>query len=206
MDTSSDSEGDRIVQAATQLFAALGFDATTTELIADSAGVEVAEVRRSFRSNVELYREVMKRASRAEAEALAEAVIAFTPTRQAMERILDAYLDFYAARPDLLGLWLHRRTGDAADTLDLDERQARPKLAWFADAIKDHVPDPESLDYALWTFPWVVSGFLGHGMVHADGRRQRRFGQPVSGPELEAFRAYLHTLAHRLFALPDGTH
>lgn len=194
----------RIVAAGTRLFSALGFDATTAELIASTAGVPVSDVRRFFRGNVELYREVMRQANEAERNALSDAIVSFTPTRQAMERLLDAYLDFYASRPDLLGLWLHRRTGDAADTLDLDHLHSQPKLAWLIRVIKDRVPHPDQLEYALWTFPWAVSGFLGSGTVLADGHRRRAFGDPVTGPELESFRAYLHTLAHRLLALPEA--
>ncbi|GAA2596530.1 TetR/AcrR family transcriptional regulator [Actinomadura fulvescens] len=199
----ANGDQDKIIEAATQLFSALGFDATTTELIAESAGVDIATVRRRFRSNTELYRTVMKRAARTEQEALADAVAAFTPTRQAMHRLLDDYLDLYATRPDLLGLWLHRRTGDAADTADFDEGHVKPRLGWIADALREHVPDPGQLDYALWSFPWVVSGFLGHGMIHSDGRPAHLPGHPVAGRELEAFRAYLHTLADRLLDLPD---
>ncbi|MEU5878784.1 TetR/AcrR family transcriptional regulator [Spirillospora sp. NPDC047279] len=204
METDSSGERDRIVRAATQLFSALGFDATTRELVAESAGVDGATLRRHFPGNTELYREVMRQAAQAEQDALIEAVLAFTPTRQAMNRLLDDYLDFYASRPDMLGLWLHRRTGDAADTGDLDESHTRPRLGWIATAVREHVPDPGQLDFALWTFPWVVSGFLGHGMIHSDGQNGRRADQSVTDRELEAFRAYLHTLAHRLLALPDA--
>ncbi|KAB2345899.1 TetR/AcrR family transcriptional regulator [Actinomadura rudentiformis] len=203
-ETNADGERDRIVEAAMQLFSALGFDATTTELIADSAGVDTATVRTSFRSNAELYRAVMRRAAKAEQAALREAVEDFTPTRQAMNRLLDDYLDLYAARPDLLGLWLHRRTGDAADTADIDEHHVQPRLSWLVDSLREHVLDPGQLDYALWSFPWVVSGFLGHGMIHTDEKRSRGPGQPVTDRELEAFRTYLHTMADRLLGLPDA--
>jgi hypothetical protein len=107
-------------------------------------------------------------------------VLDFKPTREAFDRIMDAYLDFYAAHPDLLNLWLHRRTGDAIDTADLDREYTQPYLAFLTGALAGYVPDPAQLDYALWTFPWAVSGFLGHGI-------------------------YLHVLAHRLLDLPSET-
>ncbi|GAA1536813.1 hypothetical protein GCM10009678_19020 [Actinomadura kijaniata] len=194
----------RIVRAATRLFAALGLDGTPTELIAEAAGVPPGTSRRYFRSNTDLYREVMERAAAAERKALADALDAFTPTHQGMVRVLDAYLDFYASEPDMLGLWLHRRAGDAADTADLDERHSRAKLTWIAAAVRDAVPDPSGLDYALWTFPWVVSGFLGHGMVYSADRGGRFGDGHVNRQQLEEFRAYLHTLAARVLALPGA--
>jgi len=203
MDT--DPQRERVISTATRLYAELGFDATTIDMITATSGVSLPELRWHFPNNTELYREVMRRAFEAEREVMLEAIRDFTPTREAFDHTLDAYLDFYASHPDLLNLWLHRRTGDAIDTADLDREYTQPYLMFLTQALADSVPDPAHLDYVLWTFPWAVSGFLGHGMVHTDGHRPGRDATtPVTGRELEAFRTYLHVLAHRLLSLPTG--
>jgi AcrR family transcriptional regulator len=198
-----DTEREKIVQAATQLFAALGLDATTTEQIAGSAGMETAAVRHHFTSNVELYREVMRRTAEAEWEAVEDIVAGFTPTLQALDRLLDEYLDFYARNPDVVGLWQQRYIGDAGDTADLFERHSVPRIVSFANVLRDAVPDPAHLDYVLWTIRWVVMGFFAQGVVHANGRVEQREGRLALDSDLSKFREYLHYLARRLLDLPD---
>ncbi|KAB2371393.1 TetR/AcrR family transcriptional regulator [Actinomadura montaniterrae] len=205
---SSDADLDRIVDAATRLFAELGFDGTSPRLIADAAGVDPASVDRLTGGKTELYREVMRRATDAEKAAVGGAAGGFTPTRQGVERLLDEYLDFYSAHPEYLGLWLHRRTGDAADTADLEEQYVRPRLGGIVEALRAEVPDDVDLDLTVWTIPWVISGFLSQRALgtrvdeeeaETDGPYRR-----VSPAELERFRAHLHMLLERMLMLPDA--
>ncbi|MFB4302906.1 TetR/AcrR family transcriptional regulator [Actinomadura sp. NTSP31] len=202
---------DRIIDAATRLFAELGFDGTSPRLIADAAGVDAGTVSRLTGGRTDLYREVMRRASDAEKAAVGGAAGGFTPTRQGVERLLDEYLDFYAAHPEYLGLWLHRRTGDAADTADLEEQYVRPRLAGIVEALRAAVPADVDLDLTIWTIPWMISGFLSQ---RALGARREEFAdetaetdgpyRKISPAELERFRTYLHTLLERMLRLPDG--
>ncbi|MFI6522795.1 TetR/AcrR family transcriptional regulator [Spirillospora sp. NPDC050679] len=198
------SDSDRIVEVATRLFAALGFDGTSLQLIADSAGTDVASVRQAVGGMTDLYRAVMQRAYAAEQAALEEALVTFTPTRQSVNRLLDDYLDFYVAHPELLGLWLHRRTGDAADVSELEDVYVRSRLTGLVDVFQEFAPRDVNLELAIWTVPWVISGFLGHGVVHSDPQRStRQFGEAVPYDDLESFRGYLHTLMARLLPFPD---
>ncbi|GAA0227249.1 hypothetical protein GCM10009527_024520 [Actinomadura nitritigenes] len=204
---SADADLDRIIDAATRLFAELGFDGTSPRLIADAAGVDPATVDRLTGGKTELYRKVMRRATDAEKRAVGGAVGDFTPTRQGVERLVDRYLDFYAAHPEYLGLWLHRRTGDAADTADLDELYVRPRLGGVAEALREAVPGDIDLDLTIWTFPWVISGFLSQRALGTRTGAESDTDGPyrnISPDELERFRAHLHTLLERMLTLPDG--
>ncbi|WP_067474817.1 TetR/AcrR family transcriptional regulator [Actinomadura hibisca] len=195
---------DRIIEVATRLFAALGFDGTTLQLIADTAGTDVASVRQAAGGMTDLYRTVMRQAYEAEQAALEEVLVTFTPTREGVNRLLDAYLDFYVAHPDLLGLWLHRRTGDAADVDDLEDRYVRSRLSGLVEIFQEFAPGDVNLELAIWTVPWVISGFLGHGVVHSDpGRSPRRLGETIPADDVEEFRIYLHTLMARMLPFPQ---
>lgn len=206
---SADADLDRIIDAATRLFAELGFDGTSPRLIADAAGADPATVDRLTGGKTELYREVMRRATDAEKRAVGGAADGFTPTRQGVERLVDRYLDFYAAHPEYLGLWLHRRTGDAADTADLEEQYVRPRLGGIVKALREAVPGDVDLDLTVWTIPWVISGFLSQRALgtRAAAEEESDTDSPyrnISPDELERFRTHLHTLLERMLALPDG--
>jgi AcrR family transcriptional regulator len=198
---------DRIIDAATRLFAELGFDGTSPRLIADAAGVDTGTVTRVTGGKTDLYREVMRRATDAEDRAVGGAAGGFTPTRRGVERLLDQYLDFYAAHPEYLGLWLHRRTGDAADTADLEERHVRPRLGGIVEALRAAVPGDVDLDLTIWTIPWVISGFLSQRALGARTDDTPDTDGPyreIAPDELERFRVHLHTLLERMLVLPDG--
>ena len=109
------SEEDRFIEVATRLFAELGFDGTPLRLIADAAGVDVETLVEQAGDKSRLYRKVMLRAHELERVALTEAAASFAPTRQGVIALVDAYLDFHVAHPQLLALWMHRWIGDAAD-------------------------------------------------------------------------------------------
>ncbi|QKG19564.1 TetR/AcrR family transcriptional regulator [Actinomadura verrucosospora] len=196
---------DRIIDVATRLFAELGFDGTSARLIADAAGVDPATVDRLTGGKTELYREVMRRATDADRAAISGAAEGFAPTREGVERLVDQYVDFYAAHPEYLGLWLHRRTGDAADTGDLEEQYLRPRLGGIVEALREAVPENADLDLTIWTIPWVIFGFLSQRALGADPDGEPATDGPyrrVSPEELERFRGYLHRLLERMLVLP----
>lgn len=199
---SADTDTDRIIDAATRLFAELGFDGTPLGLIADAAGVDTADISRLTGGKTDLYREVMRRATEEEKVYVSGAADGFSATRQGVGRLLDEYLDFYAAHPEYLGLWLHRRTGDAADTPDLEERYVRPRLGSIVQALREAVPEDVDLDLTIWTIPWLISGFLSQRASWTPDAEATR--GPVSAEELERFRAFLHMLLQRMLTLPDA--
>src|ERR1041384_5692348 len=111
-----------IVKVATQLFAALGYDGTSTRQIAEAAGLNIATVNYHVGGKRELYLAVMERAHLAERTALDQALARLTGTGPvvAIHRLMDDYLDFCVDNPEIPALWMHRWLSDASDITELE--------------------------------------------------------------------------------------
>ncbi|GAA2729470.1 TetR/AcrR family transcriptional regulator [Actinocorallia aurantiaca] len=190
-------EEDRFLEVATRLFAELGFDGTPMQLIADAAGVDVETLVEQTGDKSRLYRKVMLRTHALERAALTEAAASFTPTRQGVIALVDAYLDFHVAHPQVLALWMHRWIGDAAD-IPGPEGQVRTLstlMAATAQGVAAPGVDPE---YLVWTIVWCVFGYLSGGIQHPGPSSYHARGEPLSPQALAGFRAYLHVLITRM--------
>ncbi|OLT19970.1 hypothetical protein BJF79_47525 [Actinomadura sp. CNU-125] len=197
-------ELDRLLETAVRLFAELGYDGTSLQLVADAAGVDAATLREFVGDGKgELYRKVMRYAAEAEERALAPALAALTVDLPGYLRVTDAYLDFYTERTDILALWMHRWMGDAADVPGLEQYYTTPAALEFAAAVRPVVPPDLDPDHVIWTVVWCVFGFLEGGLVYSDGsigpERLRGQGLRPRDPEsVERFRAHLHRLVERM--------
>ncbi|RSN62054.1 TetR/AcrR family transcriptional regulator [Actinomadura sp. WAC 06369] len=193
-----------------RLFAELGYDGTSLQLVADAAGVGLADVREAVGDGkAELYRAVMRHADEAERRALAPALDSLTPDLDAYFRVIDAYLDFYVERTDILALWMHRWMGDAADVPGLEAQYSASPTRDFLDRVQPLIPPDVEPEHLAWTTVWCVFGFLSGGIVYSDGRpmpeQLRGQGLGPRDPEaVERFRAYLHVLMRRLLAPPPA--
>ncbi|MFV2171683.1 TetR/AcrR family transcriptional regulator [Actinomadura sp. LOL_016] len=193
-----------LLDTAMRLFAELGYDGTSLQLVADAAGIDVADVRELVGDGkAELYRAVMKHADDAEQRALAPALADLTLDLAGYLRVTDAYLDFYVERTDVLALWLHRWMGDAADVPGLEEHYTEPPALLYTERVRPMVPPDVDPDHLVWTVVWCVFGFLSGGLVYSDGTigPERLRGQglrPRDPAAVERFRAHLHTLVTRM--------
>lgn len=179
-------EDGRVLAAALRLFAGLGYDGTTTEMIAATAGVPASAVagRKS-----ELYHEIFANFHRAQMDLLEE-VEAFRSSAGDLHRTLDMMVDFYLDHRQELTVWQYRGLSDAMDIADVDERFRLPvtrRLFEALDSLED-LPDPD-----LWisAFTWCLTGFINGGIV------SRYPGPPTTADDLAArrrFRAFLHDL------------
>jgi AcrR family transcriptional regulator len=170
--TSSDSGRERIVDAATRLFAALGYDGTSTRMIAEAAGLNVATVAYHVGGKRDLYLAVMERAHEVERAALTRALDEITPDAEGILTLLDHYVDFCLSRPEIPALWMHRWLSDAADVAHLEEQYVRPLMVMVADAARKIVPDDVDVEYVVWTVVWCTHGFGAGGVLDADGNRR----------------------------------
>ncbi|MFC8720305.1 TetR/AcrR family transcriptional regulator [Kitasatospora sp. NPDC057198] len=187
---------ERIVAAATALFAEHGYDGTTTRTIAAAAGLNVATVAYHVGGKADLYREVMRRAHEAERAAVAAALEAFgaraaADPAGAAVAFADRYLDFCLERPDVPALWMRRWLADAAEFAGLEEQYTRPLLESVRDALAAALPGvpPERAELAVWTVLWTVHGFC-RSMI-----RDR----------VPRFREHLHGLVLRELGLESGS-
>ncbi|MEU5883316.1 TetR/AcrR family transcriptional regulator [Spirillospora sp. NPDC047279] len=194
----SDSTPERVLDVATRLFAELGYDGTSTRMIAEAAGLNIATVAYHAGGKRDLYLAVMERAHHAERTALENVLATFTPDGPGIHRLLDAYLDFGVERPEIPALWMHRWLSDAADVAHLESLYVRPMIEMICAAVKPAVGAGVDVEYAVMTVIWCTHGFARGGVLDPDGRRQG-VGDPR---EVERFRAHLHLLVDRLLGLP----
>ncbi|GAA0956502.1 TetR/AcrR family transcriptional regulator [Actinocorallia libanotica] len=192
-----DSETDHLIDLAMRLFAELGYDGTSTRLIADAAGIPVERLVELVGDKPRLYQEVVARTMKAEQSAVDVALAAFVPTRQGVIALFDALLDFYATHPQYLTLWMHRWMGDAADVPGQEE-YIRRLSQQLADAIRDVVEPDVDIGHLVWTITWCIFGFLTSANQPTAPEVHPGYRTPYEPQTLIGFRAYLHALLTHL--------
>ncbi|MFE2531432.1 TetR/AcrR family transcriptional regulator [Streptomyces sp. NPDC059371] len=145
----ADASRERIIAAATALFADHGYDGTSTRRIAAEAGLNMATVAYHVGGKPDLYREVMLRAHLAEQRVLTDALAAFrklapTDPVAAVTGLVDRYLDFCLDQPHIPALWMRRWLSDAAEFADLEAAYARPLIESVRDTVREVVPSVRS--------------------------------------------------------------
>lgn len=193
----NDSGRERIIDVATRLFAELGYDATSTRLIAEAAGLNIATVSYHVGGKRDLYLAVMERAANAERGALEAAFEEFTPDADGVYRVLDRYLDFCVEHPEVPALWMHRWLSDAADVAHLENQYVRPMLDMVGKAVRELVEPEVDVEYAVMTVIWCTHGFGRGGVLDEKGRRVG-----IDDPkEVARFRAHLRRVVGGLLGL-----
>ncbi|GAA2160758.1 TetR/AcrR family transcriptional regulator [Actinomadura napierensis] len=196
-------EEERLITTATRIFAELGYDGTSLQMIADAAGYDIGAVHGVAATKADLYGAVMQRADEVEEAAMQAALTQFTPGREGIVRLADAYLDFYVTHPQVLALWQHRWMGDAADLPGFEELYTKPLSVQIADTIRDLLPPDVDADYLIWSVVWCVYGFLTGGVVRSGPGEPPRRHTPSSAPcphdDVEGFRTFLHTMLDHMF-------
>ncbi|WP_019629946.1 TetR/AcrR family transcriptional regulator [Actinomadura atramentaria] len=197
---SPDDPRERIIAVATRLFASFGYDGTSTRLIAETAGLNIATVAYHVGGKRDLYLTVMERAHQAERAALDAAAASCAADAAGLRRLLDAYVDFCVAHPEVPALWVHRWQSDAADIADLEGRYARPLIERTAELVRAAAGDGAAdAEYAVMTVIWCTHGFCRGGVPGPDGRRG------IDDPaEVARFRAHLHRLNDAMLGLGPG--
>ncbi|MGQ4379513.1 TetR/AcrR family transcriptional regulator [Streptomyces sp. SAS_267] len=196
----ADASRERIIAAATSLFADHGYDGTSTRRIAAEAGLNMATVAHHVGGKPDLYREVMLRAHLAEQRVLTDALAAFrelapTDPAAAVTGLVDRYLDFCLDQPHIPALWMRRWLSDAAEFADLEAAYARPLIDAVRDTVREVVPsapkpgstepaepaEPADVEMTVWTVLWSTHGFCRSGIRS----------------EVPRFRAHLRALVLR---------
>lgn len=189
-----EDDAERLLRAATRLFAELGYDETSTRMVADAAGIDLARTIELAGSKRDLYLTVMARAYQAEQAMLEQAAAEFTPDLAGLYHFIDLYLDFFVANPQIAALWIQRRLYDAADVVELEKLYSLPQINLVAESVGDVIDPGLDLEFALWTVVWAVHSFVQGGMPDDSGRRVG----PQNRRLLSRFREYLHQLVARM--------
>ncbi|MEV4578384.1 TetR/AcrR family transcriptional regulator [Nonomuraea jabiensis] len=197
-------ERELILRTATRLFAALGYDGTSTEQIAEAAGLDTATLSAHFPTKRVLYLMVMEEAHRVLAEVIAARAdeLRDTPPErrpEALHRFVDGYIDLCADHPEVPALWMHRWLSDASD-IDLEPLNAQPLAKRAIDSI-DAIAKPADADaqFIAYTMIWCIHGFTLSGVL--DGTGQRRSADDPR--TLRRFRAHMHQLLDRALRLSE---
>ena len=191
---------DRILAAATELFAANGFDATSTQAVAAAANITVAAIYRHFPSKVDLLVAVARRALEttfgetisdtppSSAEQIADIVLAYaTPERAFTRRVVIELIHAAAQHPDVAAALhtFHQRAREhIADALRAGQRDgsiaadldpalaARDILLLIMGICNIDTLDPEALADERWRLSLrrTVHATVGSGA----GKRRRR--------------------------------
>ena len=196
------SSRDRILAAATDLFAQRGYEATSTRAIADAVGLNIATVAYHVGAKATLYLEVMRRAHVDQRQAVVAALTRLgeceptaEATRQGLRTFVDAYLDFCLHHPEVPALWMRRWLDEGEDVSAIEQEFAGPLVAQVSDQVRAVLAragltrdlDVEMLVYSI---VWTSHSFSQAGFVDATGTRQA----PTSLVMMDRFRAHLHRL------------
>ncbi|MEO3787749.1 TetR family transcriptional regulator [Actinocorallia sp. B10E7] len=195
--TSGRPAAERILDAATLLFAEKGFEGASTRLIAEAAGLNIATVNYHLGGKRDLYLAVMERAAEKERRALGEVMRTFTPTAEDAHRLADRYLDFCVEHPEIAALWLRRWLSDAEDVTSLEAERVRPLVSRIVELARKAAGPEADVEYAVWSVIWCVHGFVRGGVLDEKGRRRRGDDQAA----LRRFRLTLHRLVDGLLEL-----
>ncbi|HEX2312622.1 MAG TPA: TetR/AcrR family transcriptional regulator [Thermomonospora sp.] len=183
------SDDDAVRAVAARLFAELGYDAVSLEMIADATGLDVDTVTARHGAKRDLYFEIIKRRTQQRREYLRPVVEAFTPDAEGMIRLYDRYLDYCLEHPELPSLWMHRAMSDAGDLVDVD----RFSGAWLTEMhrlTRPAFPDDVDSEMIRWTVIWSIHGFVQGGLLGTDGRRHH-----ATDPRtVRRFREHMHHL------------
>lgn len=196
------SRRERILEAATRLFAERGYDATGTRAIADAVGLNIATVAYHVGGKPELYRAVMRRTHLAQREVVADALeqlhtCGASPdeTRAALLGFVDSYLSFCLSHPEVGALWIRRWLSEGADVTEIETEFAGPLMAEVAAAVRavlDRAGIGAGVDVEMLTFTivWTAHSFGQAGIVDPSGRRLG----PHDVAVLDRFRRNLHAV------------
>ncbi len=196
------SSRERIIVAATDLFARRGYEATSTRAIGDAAELNIATVAYHVGSKAELYREVMRRAHRAQGDAVLEALerlsgVAATPeaTRAALHGFVDAYLGFCLAHPEVPALWMRRWLDDGEGGDTIDQEFAGPLVARVATGVRElldraGIGAETDVEMLVYSIVWSTHSFSKAGFVDATGTRRGASSLAM----IDRFRRHLHRL------------
>jgi len=179
---------DRILDAATDLFSAHGFEGISLRDIAAVVKLDVATVHHHAGSKAELYEAVFKRMFTAEADTLraAAARAATEPGTKGLHTLLDAFLDFLDEHPEVTHLWL-RRWLEPAEHRRLDEEYSLP----LYDLVEEQLAGEPHAHQAVRSVVWAV-----HGHVTACAALR---GAALRS-ERESFREFAHRMVDALWA------
>ncbi|MFC5751590.1 TetR/AcrR family transcriptional regulator [Actinomadura rugatobispora] len=186
-ESGGDAADDQLLGVARHLFAALGYDEVSTQMISDAAGVDPGTVTERYGGKRDLYLAAMQRTTD---EWLVEQELItsrFTPDADGLFFLFDRLLVHCLEHPELPRLWQHRRLSDASDITDLEERNYARMVPQTLALVRSAVRPDVDAEVALWTVSWSIMCYAQAGLPTPQGMRR-----PPNDPAmLSRMRAHL---------------
>ncbi|WP_442933582.1 TetR/AcrR family transcriptional regulator [Micromonospora sp. CPCC 206060] len=195
---------ERVLAAATTLFARRGFDAVGLREVAASAGVDVATVAHHTGTKAQLYEACFARVFEAEKVVLEQAARRVRAASTARPRrtlaglheLIDVFVDFLEQRPETTALWL-RRWLEPHRHADLDQRYAAPLYELVEQLLVEAAATGSLVEptphVAVRSLVWAVHGHVVALAADPAGARGRR-----------EFRVFAHRWLDALYGTGSG--
>ena len=195
---SDPSTRERVVSAATRLFADGGYGLTSMRDIARAARIRAATLYHHFKSKDQLYHEVLEREQAKLRELMNTVLAEETEFPRQIERMVTLAFDYHRKNPSLAKLGLRAALGDGLTRpydsrwLGMMEALLRPR------AVKGEIKD---VDPALFL---ITAGAIIQHHVVANGTYRELVGRSVSAEEIEArTRAHVTQVILRSLGLDE---
>lgn len=195
---------ERVLVAATALFAERGVDGVGMREIADRVGIDVSSVHHHFPTKSGLYEACFERVFGAESRALDAAVTGLREAGasgpreavlDALHALVDRFVGFLEDHPETTFLWLRRWLAPGSSA-PLDQAYAQPIYAQVEQALRAAgargLLDEPTPHVTVRSLVWATHGHvtaLAALAADPDGAARER----------REFRAYAHRVVDRLF-------
>jgi AcrR family transcriptional regulator len=202
---------DRIVEAATRLFADKGYHGTSMRDIAREVGLHVATVQQHVGSKAQLYNEVFHRQYEEEHKIVKEILDRYDVENQSV--ILDAAFFRKVLReiwkqmnrrffesPYLVRLWVYRLLERDELALEIDKKYSlslyKIGMEYMEKARQSKAVNPDQAAWLLWMsgFAWLQMGYFAGRNLLADWGE----GDPLSKEIMEKFNEFVDVYADRM--------
>ena len=184
------SDREAVLGAAERLFAELGYDQTSVQLIADAADVPVEVISGEFGGRKQLYLDVMENVRVEGEKTFREVIENYTPDAAGIHRLVDSTLDHFLRRPQDAGLWMQRRLRDAADFTEVEQQGSGPQLARVLALTKSAFRPDLDAGLILQELFWSVHDFVRDGFFDDAGDQM----SPEDPEAADRFRRHLHQM------------
>jgi AcrR family transcriptional regulator len=207
---SSDSV-ERILRAATTLFAEHGYHGVSTRAIAKAVDLNVATVSYHTGSKGDLYRKVFHRLFTKEFELVSrftgyvddEVVRDRAALRNLLEQLIDALIDMTLDNPEVPRLWVRRWLERDLRLDDIEVDFSLPLYEMVRDVLERarqagtiRAPEPD-VRLLLISFTWILYGYFTGGPTTWNLAKS----DPFEPEQITAFKQFLHDYVCRLLDL-----
>lgn len=184
-----------VLSVALRLFSELGYDGTTTQMIADAAGLKPEAVREVFGGKRDLYLYLTRQSVADQAMRLEAVEPNLTPDADGIKLIVDYYFQYGLDHPGFPGIWMQRRMSDALDLSEVELNFNTPVVARVRELMSRSFKPGVDWEFTVFTLIWSVDCFLAGGIVSADGSRYSAESLKVRRRFLAHLHAYVDMAA-----------